>query len=473
MCPDGENTSAAMTGHGKDVDLVAMSCVLVVDPDRVLRERLARGLGKRCAVVKAAGSLEEADQLVQRQHFDLMLVSIEGSAGAGLAWAAAQRSAATRCAIVFMTENPDLDTALRVLRVGAADLIPRPVRLEGLLKCVDHCLRRDAVIQGNALMREQLAGARIEAPMIGNSPAMRECRRLIECVAPSRSVVLIEGETGAGKELVARSIHELSDRQGPFVPLNCVAIPPELFESELFGHARGAFTGASADREGLFQHAGRGTLFLDEISEMPMAMQAKLLRVLEEHCVRPVGADRETPVDARVVAATNRNLREAVAAGRFRQDLFYRLEAVTLRVPALRERRGDVLALAGQFLSEFARQSRGTPPSLSRGEADWLLAHDWPGNVRELRNMMERYVLFGSLPDNLHQRAAGGSPRERPFPVDWPLEDVERAHILAVLEAAKGNKSEAARRLGIARRTLERKLARWRQPVSRGQRLVS
>jgi DNA-binding NtrC family response regulator len=264
-------------------------------------------------------------------------------------------------------------------------------------------------------------------------------------------VVLIEGETGTGKELAAQSIHKLSGRKGPFVPLNCVSIPHDLFESELFGHVRGAFTGANAEREGLFQYAQHGTLFLDEISEMPIAMQAKLLRVLETNSVRPVGSDREVPTAARVIAASNRDLGREVDAGRFRRDLYYRLEAVTLRLPPLRERKDDILVLAEHFIEAFARENSMRPVALEREQIDRLMGYDWPGNIRELKNMMERFVLFGTFPDA-----------------------VERAHILAVLDAAGGNKSEAARRLGIARKTLERKLQRWEQyRAGMEQRLVS
>jgi len=299
--------------------------------------------------------------------------------------------------------------------------------------------------------------------MIGGSDAVTECSRLIERIAPTRSVVLIEGETGTGKELAARAIHELSGREGPFVPLNCMSIPQELFESELFGHTRGAFTGASADREGLFQHADHGTIFLDEISEMPAPLQAKLLRVLEEQRVRPVGSDREVPTSARVVAATNRSLGAEVSAGRFRQDLFYRLEAVTLRIPPLRERADDVLLLAEHFIDAAARQMGVPPVSLDREQVNKLLGYDWPGNIRELKNMMERFVLLGVFPDDLLNRDAAPALPVKEFPKEWSLEAVERAHILTVLEAADGNKSEAARRLGISRKTLERKLRRWEQ----------
>lgn len=454
--------------------LMKMASILIVEDDRALLDRLARHLEKRCAVVKGVAGVEEADELRQRQHFDIMIVSIELSRASGLTWVASLREKGLRSEVVFMTESPDLQTALQVIRVGAADLIFKPVRLEQILKSIETCLGKDSTIRRNDLMLDKVDTAKFQDTMIGNSDAVVECFRLIDRIAPTQSVVLIEGETGTGKELAARSIHKLSGRKGPFVPLNCVSIPHELFESELFGHTRGAFTGANADREGLFQHAQHGTMFLDEISEMPLPMQAKLLRVLEERSVRPVGSDREIPTDARVIAATNRHLSAEVGKGRFRQDLFYRLEAVTVRVPPLRERKDDVLVLAEHFLDAFARQTGSQPVNLEREQIDKLLDYDWPGNIRELKNMMERLVLFGTFPDDLFNREPVTAASARQFPKDWSLEAVERAHILSVLEAAGGNKSEAARRLGIARKTLERKLQRWEHRQSGfEQRLVS
>lgn len=451
-----------------------MSAILIVEEDRTLLERLARHLEKRCAVVKAVSGVREADALRQRQHFDILLVSIELSESSGLAWVASLKKKGLRSEVVFMTENPDLETALQVIRVGAADLVFKPARLEQILKSIAVCLDKDSTIRRNDLMREKVDTTKFRDTMLGNSDAIVESFRLIDRIAPSRTVVLIEGETGTGKELAARSIHKLSGRKGPFVPLNCVSIPHELFESELFGHMRGAFTGANTDREGLFQHAQHGTIFLDEISEMPVAMQAKLLRVLEEQSVRPVGSDREMPTDARVIAATNRDLRGEVDSGGFRRDLFYRLEAVTLRIPPLRDRTEDILALAEHFIEEFARQTGANRVSLSRGHIDKLLAYDWPGNVRELKNMMERYVLFGTFPEELFDRGVRPAPKTTKFPKDWSLEAVERAHILSVLDTANGNKSEAARRLGISRKTLERKLQHWEQhQTGLDQRLVS
>jgi len=293
---------------------------------------------------------------------------------------------------------------------------------------------------------------------------------LIKQVAPRDTTVLIEGETGTGKELVARAIHEFSGRSGPFVALNCGSVPPDLIESELFGHTKGAFTGAVSARDGLFSYARDGTLFLDEISEMPMVMQAKLLRVLEDKTVRPVGAEKEHSVSARVIAATNRRLVDHVQSGRFRQDLYYRLEVVTLSVPPLRERTEDIPLLIEYFVRKIAPRLGVDPAPLSHHEIRELQNYAWPGNVRELKNVIERYLLLGQLPVDLMGGARSRDDPETPdteYSVDLSMADVERKHILRVLDSTGGNKSEAARRLGLSRKTLERKLASWGTSHSR------
>ncbi|MGA8262540.1 MAG: sigma-54 dependent transcriptional regulator [Arenicellales bacterium] len=454
--------------------LMNLSSILIVEEDHASLERLARALEKRCAVVKAVSDIEQANELRKRQHFDVLIVSIGLTDASGLSWVASLRRKGLRSEVIFMTETPDLQTAMQVIRVGAADLVFKPVRLEQILKSIAACLKKDSTIRRNDLMRQEVDTARFSDTMIGNSEAILDSFRFIDRIATSESVVLIEGETGTGKELAAQSIHKLSGRKGPFVPVNCVSIPHDLFESELFGHVRGAFTGASSEREGLFHYARHGTLFLDEISEMPVSMQAKLLRVLETNSVRPVGSDREVAIDTRVIAASNRDLGGEVDSGRFRRDLYYRLEAVTLRLPPLRERRDDILLLAEHFIDASARESGVPPVSLERGQIDKLLDYDWPGNIRELKNMMERFVLFGAFPDDIFNRDRSPARASAGFPKDWSLEAVERAHILSVLDTAGGNKSEAARRLGISRKTLERKLQRWEQyPGGMEQRLVS
>jgi transcriptional regulator with PAS, ATPase and Fis domain len=287
---------------------------------------------------------------------------------------------------------------------------------------------------------------------------------MIRRLASMPSTVLIHGESGTGKEVAARALHQLSSRASrPFVPVNCAAVAAELIESELFGHVKGAFTGASESRNGLFYYAQGGTLFLDEIAELPAAMQTKLLRVLEDRRVRPVGSNREVPVDVRIVAATNRNLAEEVAAGRFREDLFYRLDVVSVRVPPLRERPGDIALLARHFMESLAVHLGVPPLPFSREVLAALSAYHWPGNARELRNFVERSLILGAFPldslaeHDLESEVEGQQPAEG----GELLAEVEKRHILAVLADAGGNKNDAARRLGISRKTLERKCALW------------
>jgi len=279
--------------------------------------------------------------------------------------------------------------------------------------------------------------------------------------------VLVEGETGTGKELVARAIHKQSGRKGAFVAVNCGSISSELLESELFGHTRGAFTGAHAAREGLFNYANNGTIFLDEIGELPLPLQANLLRVLEEKRVRPVGSDREVEVSCRVIAATNVPLADQVQQGAFREDLYYRLNVLRIVVPPLRDRLEDIPALAHYFGETLASEIGVAPVPFGHNDFVHMQGYDWPGNVRELKNVIERSLLLGRLPsDCCHGAADAPAVRTRSqdaggFPLGWTLSEVEKQHMLRVLDSVEGNKSEAARRLGISRKTLDRKLQAW------------
>ena len=304
------------------------------------------------------------------------------------------------------------------------------------------------------------AGAPV-AGVIGGSEAMRQLYAQLRRVGPTVTHVLIEGESGTGKEVAAATLHHLSGRTGPFVAINCGSMSAELLDSELFGHARGAFTGATQAREGLFRHAGGGTLFLDEVSELPLFLQAKLLRVIETLMIRPVGSDVEAAVNVRIVAATNRPLLEQVAQGRFREDLFYRLNVITLRMPPLRERPEDIQPLAAYFVRHFAEVLALPPIGLRSSSVFALRSHAWPGNVRELRNLIERATLLGERPevclkvrtpdpDSLLRQGGSG------YPLALSLAQVRALHMARVLQACNGNKSEAARRMGISRKTLER-----------------
>jgi two-component system response regulator HydG len=309
--------------------------------------------------------------------------------------------------------------------------------------------------------------------LVGDSPAMRRVYDLIERVGSTDPSVLISGESGTGKELVARAIHDAGPRRkGPFVAINCAAVPPTLIESELFGHARGAFTDAKTSREGLFVQANGGTLFLDEIGEMPLEMQAKLLRALQERCVRPVGGGLEVPFDARILAATNRDLESEVDQKRFREDLFYRINVVAIHLPPLRERGGDVLGLAQSFLDRIAAKLGRKELAISRPVADKLLAYHWPGNVRELENCVERMaslarfeeVTIEDLPEKIRAYRSDRFMLAADHAEEvLTIEELERRYIQRVLKLVEGNKSRAAELLGVDRRTLYRKLERWEQ----------
>jgi two-component system response regulator HydG len=368
--------------------------------------------------------------------------------------------------VLVITAFGSLDTAVAAIRAGAYDFLAKPFEVEEL------AFRLERAIQHRRLA-EEVKRLRARAPepvddLLGESAALRQLRELVARVARSDAPVLVVGETGAGKELVARALHRHGARaDGPFVPLNCAALPEHLLESELFGHARGAFTDARAPRTGLLIHANGGTLFLDEIADLPFALQPKLLRALQERWVRPVGSEEEVPFDARVIAATNRDLDAAVEEGRFREDLFFRLDVLRIEVPPLRARGSDVLLLAQHFLRESASRSGKAVVGLSHGAAEKLLQYAWPGNVRELANCIERAValtnheqiLVEDLPERIrdygrgHVLVASDDPSEL-----VPLEVVEQRYVARVMEAVGGNKTLAARILGLDRKTLYRKL---------------
>lgn len=454
--------ASAVHGYHPSLDQEARSgttSILVVDDEPGMRSFLQRALSKHYAMVEVAGSVEEAEAIRSRCHFDLLLVDIRLPDRSGVQWLKQLREQGVDSDVIFMTAYADLDTAIEALRAGAADFILKPFRMEQMLAAVTRCLSRARLERENFVLRRQVEQAYSIDGMVGECQALKELCGLLKRVAPTPSTVLIHGESGTGKELAARALHRFSGREGAFVPVNCAAISDELFESELFGHTKGAFTGANQAREGLFSYANGGTLFLDEIGEMPASMQTKLLRVLEERTIRPVGTNREVPVDVRVVAATNRDLHEEVKAGRFREDLYYRLNVLSVRMPPLRERPDDLVALARHFYATLAPELGVPAPSVSEAELEALKSYSWPGNVRELKNIIERSILLGRPPGELIPRRekTGAEPGEG-YPVHMSLDEVEREHILKVLAAAQGNKSEAARRLKISRKTLERKL---------------
>lgn len=436
--------------------------VLVVDDEEGMRSFLTRMLNSRCGMVETAASAEAAQPLFNRIHFDLIILDITLPGKTGVAWLAELREVGYQGEVILITAFADIDTAINALRAGASDFILKPFRVDQILNSMQRCFDRARLVRENFILRreiEELAGG-VDS-IIGSSKAVAQLRQTILRVAAMPSTVLLQGESGVGKEVAARALHRCSPRAPrPFVPVNCAAISADLIESELFGHVKGAFTGASEAHNGLFYYAQGGTLFLDEISELPLLMQTKLLRVIEERMIRPVGSSREIPVDIRIIAATNRNLSDEVKAGRFRADLFYRLDVVNIRIPTLAERREDVLPLTRHFLAQLQVQLGVPSIHLDSETVSQLQRYDWPGNVRELKNLVERSLILGYFPLDLLPPAPL-VPDTMQAASDVALEEVEKRHILDVLAACGGNKSEAARRLGISRKTMERKCTAW------------
>lgn len=457
--------------------------VLVVDDEVGMQSILQKALSKWFSKVDCAGCIDEAEQLRSTTHYDLIILDINLPGRSGIEWEEIFTDAYQKPDVIFMTGYADLETAISALKLGAADFILKPFNLEQMLQAVGRCIdKRLNQRMQYALQRDFQRHCTTQ--ILGQSEQTEQLKQLIVQFAPSRASVLIEGESGTGKELVARSIHEASQRQGPFVPVNCGAIAPELLESELFGHTQGAFTGAKKHREGLFRVANGGTLFLDEIGEMPLNMQSALLRVLEQRAIRPVGSEKELSIDVRVVAATNRHLHQEVEEGRFRADLYYRLNVLRVDVSPLRERKHDLQELVPFFTQKLCAELAIRPPKWAHEDILALHNYDWPGNIRELKNLIERSLLLGkplahywsekesllvqsevtmSLcshhdPNTLDEKSSSVS---HGYPNHWSLKQVEKAHIEQIVSLHQGNKSAAARDLGVARKTLERKFKEW------------
>ncbi|WP_422368186.1 sigma-54-dependent transcriptional regulator [Pelagibius sp.] len=438
---------------------LAKASILVVDDEPGMRNFLLRTLGPQCKRLETASNTEEATAKLDENHFDVLILDNIMSGKNGVEWLAEQRSVGFFADAILMTAYADLETAIQALRAGAADFVLKPFRSNQILNAVARCLDRVRLQRENYVLRHQLestSDVRLSDRLIGESKVVRQVRDTIARVAPLPTTVLITGQSGTGKEIAARSLHALSDRNDkPFVPVNCAAIPPEMIESELFGHVKGAFTGAQASRDGLLLHARGGTLFLDEIGELPHALQGKLLRVLEDKRVRPVGAEREVPVDVRFVFATNADLGEQVSDGRFRAELYFRINVMQLHLPPLKDRGDDVHELAELLMRRLSQQLGMPPVEMCERTKERLSHYDWPGNVRELRNVIERSLILGRFPDQFGTEATSNRGPE------ISLASVERRHILAVLQSVGGNREEAARQLGISRKTIDRKCATW------------
>ncbi len=451
--------------------------ILVLDDDPDTAEFLVTALSS--AGYDASFVLRGDQVLARIEHetFDALLTDLVLEDMDGLEVC---RRAIERCPglpVVVVTGHSSLESAIAAMRAGAHDFVTKPIDVDVLLLTIQRAVKHQMLHQEVARLRRSLAEVSpLRQTLIGDSRGMERVLDLVRRVALTDATVLVTGESGTGKELVARAVHDHSARsQGPFIALNCAAVPAQLLESELFGHVRGAFTDARSSRRGLFIEASGGTLFLDEIGEMPFEMQVKLLRALQQRTVRPVGGNEEVAFDSRIIAATNRDLEAEVAAGRFREDLYYRINVVGVHVPPLRERPGDIALLATHFLKRFAERFGKSVTGLSPGVLDRLLSYDWPGNVRELENSIERAVALAAsehltvddLPARVRARPAEAAPARPETPARLvTLEELERTYIHHVLRVLGSNKSMAARVLGIDRRTLYRRLEQFERDAA-------
>jgi two-component system response regulator PilR (NtrC family) len=463
--------------------------VLVVDDESSMREFLAICLGRAGHdVVTASGGAEAIAKLSAPSDpddaFDLVVTDLTMPGVGGMDVLRHANSLSEPPLVLMITAFATSETAIQALKLGAWDYLTKPFKVDEILVVVARALERARLGSENRRLREALRGVGHLDRMIGRSVAMQKVFELVRKVAPTRTNVLVRGESGTGKELVARALHNLSERaKGPFVGVNCGAIPENLMESELFGHVKGAFTGASHSREGVFAAAQGGTLFLDEIGELSLSMQVKLLRALQERRVRPVGGEKEIEIDCRVVAATNRDLEAAIAAGEFRNDLYFRLDVVQVVLPPLRHRGEDIPPLVDRFFERLNREHGRNLRGIAPAAMEWFLRYDYPGNVRELENLVERAVALetGEMLSADHLPVA--RPRTRaadiesddveldedgPVDLDQAVADLERRLIGAALRKSGGVRKEAAKRLGISFRSLRYRLEKLGIEVARG-----
>jgi two-component system response regulator HydG len=448
--------------------------VLVIDDEQAHAEVTAESLervGYQCVI---AGSGAAGARQIENGEFDVVLTDLRMEDMDGLAILRKAKQELPDCEVVVITGFGDVRTAVEAIKQGAANYLTKPVDLAELRAIVEKAAERLLLARANRELKRQLDEKFGFEGVVGNSPKMHEVLAKLKSIAPTSATVLIEGETGTGKELVARAVHQNSPRKGKhFVAMNCSALNENLLEDELFGHEPGSFTGADRMRKGRFEHANGGTLFLDEVGDMPLTLQAKLLRVLENKEVYRIGSNDAIKVNVRLLSATNRDLEAAVAAATFRQDLYYRLKVVTVKLPALRERREDIPLLAGHFIKDFNAQHGKQVTGVAEPLRKAMTVYDWPGNVRELRNLIESLVVQDAdgilglndlqegdtlrrLPLSDQVPAAGGSL------VGRPLREVERHYIEQALQLTEGNREEAAGMLGIGERTLYRNMQEWK-----------
>jgi two-component system response regulator HydG len=447
-----------------------VSHILIVDDDAnhlKTLQTIVRSWGYQVSVAEDGA---KAVENVKAGPFDLILMDVRMARMSGIEALKHIKQYNPSIPVLIMTAYSSVDSAVEALKAGAYDYLTKPLDFEVLKIGLARALEHSGLKSENATLKSKLSADYELKNIIGKSQSMKSLIDMMAMIAPSEATVLITGESGTGKELIAKSIHHNSQRKDrPLVVVNCAALTDTLLESELFGHEKGAFTGADRRREGRFMQADKGTIFLDEIGETSAAMQAKLLRVIQEREIQRVGGEETLRVDVRILAATNRDLDQEVKNGKFREDLFYRLNVVTLRIPPLRERQDDIPLLAQHFLEKYADKNHKQVKGFSPLAMDMLLKYAWPGNIRELENTIERAVILlpdehitdRELPSNITESYAGKSDVAAPPPqvvANRPLEEIEREAILATLEDCEGNKSEAARRLGINRKTLHKKL---------------
>lgn len=450
--------------------------VLVIDDDQDMCELIQDALVRKGLDVQWRTSGADGLELVGTDEFDVVITDLNLQSMSGLDVCARIKENRPDLPVIVVTAFGDMQAAIAAIRSGAYDFINKPLELEALAHAVDRAAHHRRLGAEVKRLRDAAQPSQGVGRLVGQSPPMRRVYELITRLRDTDASVLLSGESGTGKELVARALHTESQRAShPFVAINCAAVPAHLLESELFGHVKGAFTDARNSREGLFEQADGGTILLDEVGEMPLEMQPKLLRVLQERRVRPVGGNREVPFDTRIIAATNRDLETEVEEGRFREDLYYRLNVVQIHIPPLRARGNDILLLAQHFVRQAGERTGKAVQGISSEAAKKLLEYDWPGNVRQLENWIERAVtltrfdqiMVEDLPDKIRKYQ---STRTDQAEVDaehmLTLEELERRYIERVLKAADGNKTQAAKILGLDRRTLYRKLERYEKQAS-------
>ena len=446
------------------------SKILIVDDEETHCRMLETVLSAEGYETTSVLDGRAAIDAVKAEFFDLILMDIRMAHVGGIEALEQIKTLNPEIPILMMTAYSSVATAVKAMKSGAYDYLTKPLDIDELILLVEKALKHTRLEKENLLLKEQL-GSRFDfSNIIGRSAAMKQMLETVALVAPSEATVLIQGESGTGKELIANAIHQNSPRKDqPLIKINCAALPETLLESELFGHEKGAFTGAAGPRKGRFQMAHKGTIFLDEIAEMPMALQSKILRVLQEREFEPIGSSRTIKVDTRIITATNNDLHEEILAKRFREDLFYRINVVSITAPPLRERQEDIPLLADYFMKIYTEKNKKPITGFTPRAMDTLTRHDWPGNVRELENAVERAVIMSrgqliaveNLPGKLSNGAVLARERETTEPPQQSLKQVEKEMILRVLEENEGNRTHAAQALGISRRTLQMKLKEY------------